>query len=306
VYETRTVPLRWAIHINGDGHRGPALPGTTSGAFPVIAAFGDSCTFGFRVGEGETYPSQLQGLLRQGTNRAAVANFGVPGYTSFQGLRQLRRVLAVRRPNYIVLAYGANDIESDLLSDADKAAMLSSWSFRTRNALSWFAFGRLFIGRSDRYRTTPGDVPQTVRVSESDFRANVRAMVTLARASGIRVILLHLSLVAPLRRDALVEIAREHNVPFVDARDVLESGLDDLLTGRRFQSERAEIERFWQDDVVRYRTVYYDKQFYETLFNDPVRSALLHYLLVDPVHPNGLGHRLVAEALAGVIASGAR
>ena len=98
VYQTRTRPRTWRIEINAEGQRGAPPPGVEK-ASPLVIALGDSCTFGFRVSEGETYPAQLQSELREhGMPRAAVLNYGVPGYTSFQGRRLLTDVLSRSRP----------------------------------------------------------------------------------------------------------------------------------------------------------------------------------------------------------------
>jgi lysophospholipase L1-like esterase len=81
----------------------------------VIVTLGDSVTFGFRIREGETYPEQLQAFLRdRSLGPASTVNYGVPGYTSWQGRRQLDRILARHRPDYVVLGFGANDIENQI------------------------------------------------------------------------------------------------------------------------------------------------------------------------------------------------
>lgn len=302
VYQLRTGPATWRIRIGPQGQRGRAFPGAGEQASPVIVALGDSCTFGFRVGEDETYPAQLQQRLReQGLPRAAVVNYGVPGYTSFQGRRLLTGILARRRPDFVVLGFGANDLELDVSSDAAKAERISPVRLRLYTALSQLATARLFLPRQDARRTEPDRPAQSTRVSPAEFRENLLAMIRAARGAGARVVLLDLVLIGPVFRDAIAEIARQESVAWLDGREILRAGLDDLLAGRRFQPERAEIERFWSQDVEHYRLVYYDEAFYRKLARDPVRSALLRYLMVEPVHPNPLGNRLIAEAVAGRI-----
>ena len=126
-------------------------------------------------------------------------------------------------------------------------------------------------------------------------------MIEAARGAGSRVILLDLVLIGPVFRDAIAEIARQESVPWLDGREILRAGLADLLAGRRFQQERAEIDRFWSQEVERVRLVYYDEAFYRKLARDPIRSGLLRYLMVEPVHASPLGNRLIAEAVGAQI-----
>ena len=300
VYKTRTRPRTWRIEINPEGQRGPAPPGPE--ASPLIAALGDSCTFGFRVSEGETYPALLQADLREhGMPRAAVLNYGVPGYTSFQGRRLLAELLSRRRPDWVLLAFGANDLELDVASDAAKAERISPLRLRLYTALSHLATARLLQRRPDPRRTDPDRPAATARVSPAEFRENLSAMIQAARGAGSRVILLDLVLIGPVFRDAIAEIARQESVPWLDGREILRAGLADLLAGRRFQQERAEIDRFWSQEVEQVRLVYYDEAFYRKLARDPIRSGLLRYLMVEPVHASPLGNRLIAEAVGAQI-----
>jgi len=298
VYQTRTRPVTWRIRINPEGQRGAPPPRAEEQASPVIAALGDSCTFGFRVDEDETYPALLQASLRDhGMPRAAVVNHGVPGYTSFQGRRLLAEILSRDRPDFVALAFGANDLELDVASDAAKAERISPARLRLYSALTHLATARLFLRRPDE-RTLPDRTPRSTRVSPAEFRENLLAMIRAARGAGARVLLLDLVLIGPVFREAIAEIARQEEIPWLDGREILRAGLDDLLAGRRYQRERAEIDRFWDQEVEQYRFVYYDEAFYRKLARDPVRSALLRYLMVEPVHPNPLGNRLIAQAVA--------
>jgi lysophospholipase L1-like esterase len=301
VYQTRTRPQTWRIEIDAEGRRGAPGAGSES-ASPLVAALGDSCTFGFRVSEGETYPAQLEADLRaHGMPRAAVLNYGVPGYTSFQGRRLLMEVLGRRRPDFVLLAFGANDLELDVASDAVKAERISPLRLRVYTTLSRLAMARLLQRRPDANRTDPERAAATRRVSPEEFRENLLAMIRAARGAGARVLLLDLVLIGPVFRDAIAQIAREESVPWLDGREILRAGLADLLAGRRFQQERAEIDRFWSQEVERVRLVYYDESFYRKLASDPIWSGLLRYLMVEPVHASPLGNRLIAEAVGARI-----
>jgi hypothetical protein len=52
------------------------------------------------------------------------------------------------------------------------------------------------------------------------------------------------------------------------------------------------------------RLVYFDEAFYRERLADPVERGLLRYLMVEPIHPNALGNRLIADEVARHILAG--
>jgi acyl-CoA thioesterase I len=75
---------------------------------PEIACYGDSLTMGAGLDPGQSYPDLLQKELDQRGYRYRVANFGVNGDTTQDGLARLAMVLA-DNPQIVVLELGAND-----------------------------------------------------------------------------------------------------------------------------------------------------------------------------------------------------
>lgn len=301
VFESRGEPLRWSVTINQDGQRGPRYP---RGESPVIAALGDSCTFGFRVGDEHTWPAQLERLLNASGRQPGtrVVNYAVPGYTSFQGLRLLREVLARHRPGTVVLAFGANDHEEDRYSDAERAQLVGSLRFRLAAVAQRSATVRLLtqaLGRGDR-RSEAATGGGKRRVSANDYRDNMRAMVKLAQASGARPVILDLVFVAPIYRYINESLAAELGVPFIDGRVELRRAVP-RLEGGDLNAERERIDRFWSERVKAYRRVYFDDAYYERLLGEPPWPVLLRYFMVEPVHANELGNGIIAQALGSVI-----
>ncbi len=90
------------LFLTGCGPSVPKLPHLEQDA--VILAFGDSITYGIGAGEGESYPSVLQGLLGR-----TVINAGVPGEITADSLGRLPGVLDEYNPKLMILCIGGND-----------------------------------------------------------------------------------------------------------------------------------------------------------------------------------------------------
>lgn len=97
----------------GNGSHGPTPPTPSSSAIreerkPRIVAFGDSLTAGLGVSVEESYPGQLQRIIRDAGYDYEVVNAGVSGETTAGGLRRVEWVLK-SRPDIVILELGAND-----------------------------------------------------------------------------------------------------------------------------------------------------------------------------------------------------
>ncbi len=86
---------------------------------PVIVAFGDSLTAGYGAPRGESYPDYLQRDLDQAGYHYRVANLGISGNTTKDGVDRLKDVLALK-PSLVIVAFGGNDGLRGLPIDATR------------------------------------------------------------------------------------------------------------------------------------------------------------------------------------------
>lgn len=90
------------------GSPAPTAPAPPADSRPVIVAFGDSLTAGFGVDPGQSYPDFLQQELDRRGYRYRVANEGVSGDTTSNGVARLDTVTA-QHPEIVIVEFGAND-----------------------------------------------------------------------------------------------------------------------------------------------------------------------------------------------------
>src|SRR5580765_4556800 len=111
----------WDVRINSDGYRGEELSVARGPSTVRIACVGDSWTFGMPVGQEQTYPSRVAAWLHQERPdlRYEVQNFGVLGYSSFQGLQLLKTRVLDFHPDIVVIGFGMNDSEVAGYRDKD-------------------------------------------------------------------------------------------------------------------------------------------------------------------------------------------
>jgi lysophospholipase L1-like esterase len=258
--EFRANPT-WALRLNSEGYRGGEMFPARRPSTIRIACLGDSWTFGMPVSEDQTYPARLSswlGELHSGAEAEYdVQNFGVLGYSSFQGLRLLRNRVLAAGPDVVVIGFGMNDSEVAGYRDQDivrtappsitarlkdlptkAAAHLETYKLLRYAALTASfrqrPIGEYLTAQADRHAQGNADydaLGEWTRVPPPDYESNVREMVRLIRAQGGEVVLLDNELWEDSPYRALLKkIAAEMHAPFVDGPRILGAA-------------RAEIER---------------------------------------------------------------
>jgi len=227
-----------AIAINDLALRGPAPAADTTAT--RILCLGESLCFGWGVAMEQAYPHQLQRLLTDRKGRSVeVINAGTPGYTTHQGLIQLREMGFDLQPDLVVVPFVVNDVDRlrFFANDGSTDAELSPGSGAAcalRNLLgrsyTFVLYQRALLWTARRVggpRAEAHALASTLRcrVPAGDYESNLRAFVATCRERGVPL----LFVVQPLHLP----------VPEVDASsaelqpllDTLAAGRGDLATG---------------------------------------------------------------------------
>lgn len=210
------------VHVNSLGLRGPEPelpkpPGRTR-----VACFGDSITFGYGVGDEQTYAFRLsRELAGRGVD---TVNAAVTGYTSHQALARLRALAPALQADVATFCIGWNDGTRRIVDDREYARRLRRVMAveGTLDRLYLYrALKRLYLGAL--VVRPEGRAPEARRVALPDYRANLAAIVATCRQHGIRPVFVAL----PRRRQpqgtpvespypaAFAQAARELGVPLL-------------------------------------------------------------------------------------------
>jgi lysophospholipase L1-like esterase len=142
---------------------------------PAVVFLGDSCT---ELGE---YPALTIDHLRQDAHRLASGiNLGVAGWSSVQGLSQLRRDVLSLNPRVVTVYFGWNDHWRALgPADADTRTSAVGWwlSQHARFYQLWMKALLVLV--------VPNDLAKRpIRVPLALYESNVREMAQLVRKHG--------------------------------------------------------------------------------------------------------------------------
>lgn len=233
------------------------------GVFRIIC-IGDSVTFGWPSKIEDTFPKVLEKLLNTcyKDRKFEVFNFGVPGYSSYQGLLLFKNTVVQYSPNLVISYYGLNDRGTSLRGDKEERH-LPAWVVRTVNYLRKSNFYTLCqklvfsLIYSDTLIKTDHFIP---RVSPDDYQHNLKTMSNIAQSRGITM----LFVVKPALYDRQEKkiFTLENYLP---PKDLLEFDMYSV-----FKPREVEAEGIFLNDVRPFNvhlTDYGYKIFGEAIFN---------------------------------------
>lgn len=216
-------------------------------AAATIVALGESTTFGWGVGDADTYPARLQALFAEHGQPVRVINAGVPSYTSSQVLRYLETILRDRPPDLVLINILWNDLwYSTVLNWYPELLVYQQPPVWLSRLLQHSALLRAIL--LEPLPEPAQSIDRFNAAALAHYRDNLRAMLALAAAhqapvafveppfaperlpaDGLnefhvrytRPFFLH---VAARYREALHAVAAEHAVPVLDHRLSLARG----------------------------------------------------------------------------------
>lgn len=267
--------------INSKGFRGREFADEKPKGRIRIIAVGDSVTFGAEM----SYPALLEECLGSSYE---VINAGVPGYSSFQGLKLLEKYLPAYQPDVLIVMYGWNDHWLAWgFSDSEQKFSFADTSrrFSLLRELKIFQFLAWLLSGTERI------TPSKFRVSLNEYRANIQQIIALANAHGAKVMLL----TAPSALSLGVVPDFLFHLKFIDDNPdspqsqtamrlkKLHESYNDVVRGIAAENpdvKLVDISKQWDGlDVSKF-------------FRNPSK---------DVIHPNGDGYRLIARTICDTI-----
>lgn len=151
-----------------------------------VVCCGDSITFGYGVGDEDTYPYRLGRLLAP--RGVEVVNAGVTGYTSYQVLGLLRRLLPTIEADVVTICVGWNDGNRRPVDDREYARRLAAVT-RVEGPLdhlyTYRALKRAWL-KATALRGLDEHAATGRRASLEQYRENLEEIVALCRGHHVR------------------------------------------------------------------------------------------------------------------------
>ena len=221
------------VTINSLGLRGEEVSVPKQATKRRLLCFGDSITFGYGVGDTETYAYVLG--RASSPNGVEVVNCGVTGYSSYQTLRFLRRLAPMLDADVSLFCVGWNDAARRPVDDLAYARRVRVAMVFDQLSTNWYLY-RLVKNIYLRSFDNEWDgQPLQPRATQSQYRKNLESMVAVCRSHGILPVFIDL----PRRKqegeaafqsdysETLNAVGRALAVPVINPGDL---GLDTQLS----------------------------------------------------------------------------
>ncbi len=280
----RLTPSNPRLLTNSHGFRGEDFADRKAPGVVRVVSMGCSCTFG--IASSYSYTAALQQFLNEnrGGRRYEVVNTGVPGYSSFQGVRLLESEALGYGPDILTVFYGWNDhwlaryfADKDQKTPSRTSLFLVDHASRSRLFQAMLRLNGMIRGSGRK-------TAALYRVSPEDYRRNLERIIADARKAGVRV--------------ALITAPTAYTRP----EDVQEYLVDDGFTPDKATALRLHRE---YNEIVRQvarseKTLVVDCD--STFEANPQKKMLFG---ADGIHPNEYGHWLIGmELLRGFVRQG--
>jgi lysophospholipase L1-like esterase len=269
----RLVPNQKELGINPQGFRGTPFTTIKKPGVKRILCLGCSVTFGLH--EPKAYASYLEERLNQpGAEKAfEVYNMGVPGYSSFQGLRLLETKALDYNPDLITVFFGWNDhwlMKS--LPDREQKPPSTLAKTLDRSRLYQFLFYLYMEFRAKNIQSTFS--PDDLRVSQMDYSINLKKIIDITREEDIDIVLV----------TAPTSIRDKNDIPgFLIRDDLILEGMDLPALHESYN---------WM-----VRTLSEHRKLPLADCAKALEPDVQALMMKDGIHPNEEGHKRIAEVI---------
>ncbi len=287
--------LRWRLTTNRKGYRGKVYPVGRNPGTLRVACLGDSSTYGWGLGPGESYPAAIERTLawKFPDGRFEILNFGVPGYNTFQGRVLLEREVLAYRPDIIVIAYGANDLSKVRQTTRERYEAACSFGGGLRYYLgmshAYVAMKAVLLNLSGRNAKDRFAVAKAsnqggmIDVSDKEYGKLLEKMAALSAGAGSDVFFVGqcLSNREGGRLHIMKDVAHRLDRPFLP-----------IMSLEKLADEWAAKTPALDALAVRHRSIFDEK----TLKENP----RMRYLLPDLCHPSAFFSEVIGRELIDI------
>lgn len=183
-FRLRTNFRSATLNTNSQGFRGKELPAEIADK-RLVLALGESTTFGWAVGDEESYPSHLERILNATSDDpVVVVNAGIPSYSSQQVLLYAEELLQRYRPTVVLVSILWNDLFYSSLEDWTPESLVPPYPSQWQSAM--FKYSRVYRWLASRPRRRQLDYYSPEALVE--YRSNIARMIALCRSHGVPVV----------------------------------------------------------------------------------------------------------------------
>ena len=268
--------------LNRQGFRGKDFIAQKPLGVLRIACLGDSVTFGSAEG---SYPALLEQILNKkaGEKKFQVYNFGVPGYTSYQGRWLFEEVLEKYHPDLAVVFYGWNDhwLAKGFTDSEQKVEVEEGGLIQLRNALAHLRLYQFLNWLIAHLNSAIFPKKEKFRVPIEEYDKNLKEMIQLARAHNCQLILATSPAgfgLAPLP-------------DYLEYLGFIKKGEDLAQLHERYNQVVRKVAKAENVPLVDLDLIF-RSQGVKNFFQNPEK---------DIIHPNRKGMELIANSVAGKI-----
>lgn len=272
-YRVSAVPGMVPVNVTIDqrGSRITNVPVIEDPTSDEIWAMGCSLTYGWGVGDNETFASVTNSLLRgMGASRSKVQNFGVAGYGTLQSWRLFQRQTSTNRsPGTVLYGYFSGHAERNLALPTftrtlDRAASRQAWVAMPYVRTGTEDHGLIFYPPT-RYMRWPGaEHSGLINLAQETADAFVRARLYPSAYTATRQLILDFSddaksrgakfvvLLLYLSEDDLGvrEFLADHKIAYLDLTNLGFPGPGKIIEGDGHPN--ASMHKIWGLKIAEY------------------------------------------------------